>query len=349
MGRERHGLCEEDAGGEVDGDSCGRGGEDAGFAVARKDGYFVAELFCDEEEAIVWRDDEVAGFLTFERGAAEEGEVAIGGDGVGQEFFSGSAVAGVEEASGGIEDDFSSAVVDNVSTGWERGGCGEEGKGSGGGVPTVEGDGGVEFVDAVRVFAVGVEGGVARAGAGGCLEEGWIVGGKFGSGGVELVDHDAIGAEVVDEGEAVVGGDDDAVGVGGFLAGLDGAVAGELDVRDEFAELAVDGDCAGDYGAGTVVGGDEAAAGMVDDSVDAVAVGVGDGVEEVEVARCGDAVGVECTGFGSGLNSGEEEARAAVIADGEKAGSSGARDEAEIGERAGFWVPASYVDTVFCA
>ena len=136
---------------------------------------------------------------------------------------------------------------------------------------------------------------MARACSGERGEVGGGVGGDLGGGGVEFVDHDAVGAEVVDEDEFVVGRETDAVGVGAGLAQGVGAVAGELDLGDGVAEAAVGGDLAGEDLAGAVADGDEDVAGVVDGGVDHVEVGDGEGVDGGEVARGLDAEGSECS------------------------------------------------------
>ena len=287
----------------------------------------------------------MAGFFAAERSVGDEDEVAVGGDLVDDQIVFGAAVAGVEEAACGIDEDFAGAVGGDVSAGEEGRDAGEEFEGSGGGVPAHLGDGGVEFVDGVGPLAVGVEGEVARASSGERGEVGGGVGDDLGDEGVKLVDHDAVGAEVVDEDEFVVGREADAVGVGAGLTGGFGAVTIELDLSDGVAEAAVEADLTGEDFAGAVADGDEDAAGVVDGGVDHVEVGDGEGVDEFEVAGGLNGEGAECSGGFAGGAAGEEETSGTVGAEGEEVWGDHWGGYAEIGEGSG-GVPAGYVDAI---
>ena len=125
-------------------------------------------------------------------------------------------------------------------------------------------DGGVELVDAVGDFAVGMEVQGARAVAGLGLIR--ARGSELAGGAVEFVDVDLVAAEIVDVGEAVVGRERGEVGVGHLLAvrdrALAGGIAGVVLGPDGFAKLAVFGQEAGGAASG-VVGADDDAAGVV--------------------------------------------------------------------------------------
>jgi hypothetical protein len=101
-------------------------------------------------------------------------------------------------------------------------------------------DGGVDLVDGVDPAAVGVEGDVARAGAGAVVgeERGRA---EAGGCGVEGEDGDLVGAEVVDQQEAVVGREVDGVGWGTSWRGVLGPRLPKrvfvVDALDRFGEL----------------------------------------------------------------------------------------------------------------
>ena len=100
-----------------------------------------------------------------------------------------------------------------------------------------EADGGIEFIDAVSPPSIRVEDKMARTGSGGHRQERGIIGDKLGSSRIQLVDENAVGAEIVDIDKAIIGRDGSAVGVRRSLARANGAVTRELDLRDEPAEV----------------------------------------------------------------------------------------------------------------
>src|SRR5208283_4743114 len=136
-----------------------------------------------------------------------------------------AAVAGVEEVAIERDGDLGGGVFGNGEAGGDgldgRAGVDQQALGVGaraGGGPEEAVDGGVELVDGVEPAAVGVEGDVARAGAGTVVgeERGRA---EAGGGRINGEDGDVVGAEVVDQQEAVVGREVDGVGVGDVLAG----------------------------------------------------------------------------------------------------------------------------------
>jgi hypothetical protein len=107
----------------------------------------------------------------------------------------------------------------------------------------------------------------ARAGAGSGLPGGCVVGSELGGGGVEVVDVDGVEAEIVDEEEAIVGRDGDAMGVRGLLAVGVGSVAFVLLEGDGGAEVAVVAEREGGCAAAVVVCGEDGAGGVIDGDV----------------------------------------------------------------------------------
>ena len=117
-------LGEEDAGGAVYVVGRGGGGEDAGLSVASKDGYVVRELTGYDQVLAVGGERVVAGFFAAEWGVGDEDEVAVGSDLISDEIFGGTTVAGVEEAAGGIDEDFAGTVVSYLVSGRQGGNAG---------------------------------------------------------------------------------------------------------------------------------------------------------------------------------------------------------------------------------
>ena len=128
---------------------------------------------------------------------------------------------------------------------------------------------------------------MAWAGAGGQLEVWRRVRRKLGGGGVELVDHDAVGAEVVDEDETVglaLSQRRGRVGLAGATALGPWPVRLELRDRARRAGRRARSSYREDFAA-AVAGGDDGLAGAVHRSVDEVKLGHVDGVDELEVAE----------------------------------------------------------------
>ena len=181
-------------------------GELAGALVASEDGDAVRVLEADEEEAAGGIEGDVARSLAAVWRELRKDEGA--GVGVDVEFRDGlvAAIAGVDEATVGRGEDLrAEGCAGRVADGECGDGRAVGGEGAANVVPEEEVDSGVELVDVIDPLAVGVEREVTRAGLEATLPEWGGVGGELTGAGVDLIDEDAIGAEVVDEEEAAVG------------------------------------------------------------------------------------------------------------------------------------------------
>ena len=140
-----------------------------------------------------------------------------------------------------VEDDVITAGG-ALKIGWAHGNLLDGLEGSRFCVPAEDDYGGGHLGDAVSDAAVGVELEGSWTGAGSGVPGGGFAWGELSGARIEAIDVDAIEAEIVDEQEAVVGGDGYAVGVRGFLACGVGAAAGELEEGDGGAEVPVERD-----------------------------------------------------------------------------------------------------------
>ena len=183
----------------------------------------------------------MAGDFTSAWDSVEKSEGAVGGrDGEGDDDVV-EAVGGVGEAGVGIENDVGGAGG-SLKIGWAHGNLLDGLEGSRLCVPAEDDYGGGHLGDAVSDAAVGVELEGSWTGAGSGVPGGGFAWAELSGARIEAIDVDAIEAEIVDEQEAVVGGDGDAVGVRGFLTGWVGAAAGVLEERDGGAEVPVERD-----------------------------------------------------------------------------------------------------------
>ena len=262
----------------VEGDGLGGATDAAGGRVAAEDGDGGGVLVAAEEPAFGGVEGEVARGLAAAGDALDEGERAVGGSDAEDDQRVLASVAGVEEVAVERDGDLGGGVFGDGEAGGDgldgRAGVDQQALGRGaraGCGPEEAVDGGVELVDGVEPAAVGVEGDVARAGAGTVVgeERGRA---EAGGGGIDGEDGDAVGAEVVDQQEAVVGREVDGVGVGDVLPGGVGAAMAEaavliVDAGYGLGERAAGQDAVGGDGGAVVVGDEGGLAGGVERDV----------------------------------------------------------------------------------
>lgn len=178
-------------------------GEFAGFGVAGEDGDVVGILVGDEQPALCGVEGEMAGYFSAAVAAPLQGEFSVVIDGESDHAVV-VAVGDVGEAGVAVKNDVAAALATVVADGREGDGRLEGVEGSVVTVPAEGLDGGGHLKDDVGDAAVGMEAERAGAGAGKGLPVVGLCGSELRGGGVEVVDVDAVKAEVVDEEVAVV-------------------------------------------------------------------------------------------------------------------------------------------------
>lgn len=251
-----------DAGRRGDGDGFVLGFQRTGCGINGEDRDIVAGHVRAEEPAAVWGDEQVLRAFPEAGFDVEQGQCSVWSDLVGGDAVV-AAVGAVQVFAVGCD-----LEVCGVAFALEAWGQGWEGLFFGEraffGVVVEDGEGVGEFIDGVEQSTVGMERDVAWAGCGGQFCEGLgLIRGERAFGGVEPVDHDLVDAEVCSEGEPVIGADDDAVGVGAFLAFWVTACSRVLDERGGFLERTVGLDGKGGDVAGRVVGNEDGVVGGI--------------------------------------------------------------------------------------
>src|SRR5581483_11295404 len=218
--------------------------------------------------------EEMAGGVDLEvaRGFAAGGDVLQEG-GASSLFVAGedsdavvAAVGAVNPFARGMDGDFGGGAVAGEGGGKEGDGL-DGGEVAVGGVVIEGGEGGGHFAEEIGKAAIGMEGEMARAGAGLAFVEGRIIGSDDTGGGVEVVDEDFVEAEVAIEDVLAGQVGDNAMGVRAFLTLMVGAGTVVLDEIGAGFEGAVRLGGENGHAAAAVVGGENPPAGGIDGDV----------------------------------------------------------------------------------